>query len=122
HPHIRQVAEVNRGPDDLREFGIFARAQIVWLHGKAEQYTDRNLLEEVEKLDAKLVRLLVPLLTSSPLIVIGYRGAEPSVMDSIITKNAKAAHQYKNGIFWCIQSGETPHPSVAALRRKIGGN
>ena len=28
-PHIRHVAEVNRGPDDFREFDIFNRAQIV---------------------------------------------------------------------------------------------
>jgi hypothetical protein len=40
-PHIRHVAEVNRGPRDFNEFGIFAKAQIAWLHGKAEQYTDR---------------------------------------------------------------------------------
>ena len=54
-PHIRHVAEVNRGPDDFREFDIFNRAQIVWLHGKAEQYTDKNLTEEVQQLDPKLV-------------------------------------------------------------------
>jgi hypothetical protein len=47
-PHIRHVAEVNRGPDDFREYDIFNRAQIVWLHGKAEQYTDKNLTEEVQ--------------------------------------------------------------------------
>ena len=57
-PHIRHVAEVNRGPDDFREFDIFNRAQIVWLHGKAEQYTDKNLTEEVQQLDPKLVGCL----------------------------------------------------------------
>ena len=36
--YIPHIAEVNRGPNDLREFGIFNRAQIIWLHGKAEQY------------------------------------------------------------------------------------
>jgi hypothetical protein len=36
-PHIRHVAEVNRAPNDFNEFSLFARAQIVWLHGKAEQ-------------------------------------------------------------------------------------
>jgi hypothetical protein len=38
-PHIRHVAEVNRGPNDFNEFNLFARAQIVWLHGKTEQYS-----------------------------------------------------------------------------------
>jgi hypothetical protein len=36
-PHLRFVAEVWRNPADDREFDIFNRAQIVWLHGKAEQ-------------------------------------------------------------------------------------
>jgi hypothetical protein len=35
-----------RGPDDFNEYSPFARAQIVSLHGKAEQYTDRNLIGE----------------------------------------------------------------------------
>lgn len=122
HPHIRQVAEVNRGPDDLREFNIFSRAQIVWLHGRAEQYTDRNLITEVEKLDAKLVNLLVPLLASSPLVVVGYRGSEPSVMESLLGRNARATHKFKNGILWCVRQGESLHPNVEALRRSVGRN
>jgi len=121
-PHIRYIAEVNRGPDDLREFSIFNRAQIVWLHGKAEQYTDRNLVEEVEKLDSKLVTLLIPLLTASPLVVVGYRGSEPSVMDHLLARNSKHTHNYKNGIYWCTRSGETLHPHVEALKRRIRGN
>jgi hypothetical protein len=122
HPHIRQIGEVNRGPDDLREFNIFSRAQIVWLHGRAEQYTDRNLLTEVEKLDSRLVKLLVPLLASSPLVVIGYRGSEPSVMESLLAKNSRATHNFKSGILWCVRHGETLHPNVEALRRSAGSN
>ncbi|HEY9226041.1 MAG TPA: hypothetical protein VIP11_05305 [Gemmatimonadaceae bacterium] len=121
-PHIRHVAEVNRGPDDLREFSIYSRAQIVWLHGKAEQYTDRNLVEEVEKLDPKLVKLILPLLDASPLVVVGYRGAEPSVTDHLLAKGAKQAHNYRNGIYWCVRPGETLHPNVETLRRTIKGN
>jgi hypothetical protein len=83
-PHIRHVAEINRGPGDFREFDIFNRAQIVWLHGKAEQYTDKNLAEEVAQLDPKLLGVLLPLLQSTPLIVVGYRGAEPSIMTSLL--------------------------------------
>jgi hypothetical protein len=64
-PHIRHVAEINRGPGDFREFDIFNRAQIVWLHGKAEQYTDKNLAEEVAQLDPKLLGVLLPLLQST---------------------------------------------------------
>ncbi|VWX50857.1 hypothetical protein [Novosphingobium sp. 9U] len=121
-PHIRHVAEVNRGPGDLREFGLFNRAQIVWLHGRAEQYTDRNEQGEVEKLDPRLVKQLAPLIESSPLIVMGYRGAEPSVMEHLLGRTAKGAQRFKNGIYWCIRDGETPHPNVAALQRAVGRN
>jgi hypothetical protein len=47
-PHIRHVDEVNRSPGDLAEFSLYSRAQIVWLHGKAEQYSDRNLVSETQ--------------------------------------------------------------------------
>ncbi|WP_457492094.1 SIR2 family protein [Tardiphaga sp. P5_C7] len=119
-PHIRLVAEVNRGPDDFREFDIFQRAQIVWLHGKAEQYTDKNLTEEVASLDPKLVSALFPLLQSTPLVVIGYRGAEPSVMECLLGENGDLA--FKKGIFWCQLSGGDLHPNVKALQQRLGGN
>lgn len=94
--HIPHIAEVNRGPDDLREFAIYNRAQIVWLHGKAEQYTDRNSAGEVEQLDQQLVDLLVPVVTDSPLIVIGYRGAEPSITEHLLARSAKRTQQFKS--------------------------
>lgn len=117
-PHIRHVAEVNRGPNDFREFDIFNRAQIVWLHGKAEQYTDKNLAEEVAQLDPKLVGILAPLLQSTPLIVVGYRGAEPSIMSSLLGADDLA---FRKGIFWCHRGGDL-HPNVEALQRRLGSN
>lgn len=120
--HIRHLAEINRGPDDLREFSIFNRAQIVWLHGKSEQYTDRNSAGEVERLDSALTDLLIPVLTDSPLIVIGYRGAEPSITEHLLLNNVQRTQQFKNGIFWCHLPGEAIHPNVDALRRAAGSN
>lgn len=120
-PHIRHVAEVNRRPDDFNEFHVQGRAQIVWLHGKAEQYTDRNASNETERLDNKLVQKLLPML-DSPLVVAGYRGAEASVMEHLLSRNAKALHYFKHGVYWCSLDGETLHPNVDALRRKIGDN
>jgi hypothetical protein len=117
--HIRHVAEVNRSPDDFREFDIFNRAQIVWLHGKAEQYTDKSLAEEVANLDPKLVGALLPLLQSTPLIVVGYRGAEPSIMASLLGEAGELA--FKKGIFWCHRGGDL-HPNVEALQKRLGGN
>jgi hypothetical protein len=98
-PHIRHVDEVNRSPNDFNEFSPFARAQIVWLHGKAEQYTDRNLVSETQTLDPTLVEKLKPLLESTPLVVVGYRGAEPSIMESLLGPNTGI--KFRHGIYWC---------------------
>jgi SIR2-like protein len=119
-PHIRHVAEVNRAPNDFNEFSLYARAQIVWLHGKAEQYTDRNLISETQTLDPALVQTLKPLLDSAPLVVIGYRGAEPSIMDSLL--GAATGVKFRHGIFWCRRTGEDPHPRVEALAQRLGQN
>jgi len=118
-PHIRHVAEVNRGPDDFREFDLFNRAQIVWLHGKAEQYTDKNLTEETSELDPKLVGVLFPLLQSTPPVVVGYRGAEPSIMKSLLGYSGDLP--FRKGIYWCHRGGAL-HPHVAELQQRLGGN
>ncbi len=119
HPHIRHLAEVNRKPQDFEEYSPFARAQIVWLHGKAEQYTDRNLISETRTLDPELVQKLVPLLEATPLIVVGYRGAEPSIMQSLL---GDPGLKFRHGIYWCHRPGEAPHPNVQALEQRLGTN
>lgn len=119
-PHLHSVSEVNRASGDFREFDIFNRAQIVWLHGKAEGYTDKNLTEEVASLDPKLVSLLFPLLQSTPLVVVGYRGAEPSIMECLLGDTGDLA--FKKGIFWCQRAGDRPHPNVLKLQARLGGN
>jgi hypothetical protein len=121
-PHLVNVAEVNRHPGDLAEFSVYARAQVVWLHGRAEQYTDRNLLGETQKLDSGLVSKLLPLLDGAPLIVVGYRGAERSVMYHLLVGNARNTQRFRNGIYWCVRRGETLHSNVERLRKAIGGN
>jgi hypothetical protein len=119
-PHIRHVSEVNRGPNDFNEFGLFARAQVVWLHGIAEQYTDRNLISETQTLNAELVQQLRPLLESTPLAVVGYRGAEASIMRSLLGEDTGI--KFRHGIYWCLRQGDTPHPNVEMLSRRLGPN
>ncbi|MEI9421213.1 hypothetical protein O7A70_08545 [Mesorhizobium sp. Cs1299R1N1] len=119
-PHIRHVSEVNRAPGDFNEFSPFARAQIVWLHGKAEQYTDRNLISETQELNPVLVQKLLPLLEATPLVVVGYRGAEQSVMRSLL--GAETGLKFRQGVFWCRRMGDVPHPSVEALAQRLGTN
>ncbi|WP_299631768.1 SIR2 family protein [uncultured Roseobacter sp.] len=118
-PHIRHVAEVNRSENDFNEFSLFAKAQIVWLHGKAEQYTDRNLIEETKTLDAVLLERLRPLLDATPLVVMGYRGAEDSIMKSLLgDENQK----FRQGVYWCTRGSEALHPNVEALKKRLGRN
>ena len=119
-PHIRHVAEVNRAPSDFNEYSPFARAQVVWLHGKAEQYTDRNLISETQPLDPVLVQKLLPLLDATPLVVVGYRGAEASIMLSLL--GDETGLKFRHGIYWCHRAGETPHPNVEALAERLGPN
>ena len=77
-PPIQEVVEINRTADDLVRFNIYNRCQVVYLHGAVEYYRDKDLLEEVWRLDDQLARRVRPIITYSPLIVIGYRGSEPS--------------------------------------------
>jgi SIR2-like domain len=121
-PHIRHIHEVNREPGDYDQFNVFNKCQVVWLHGRAEQYSDKNASGEVSAVDFQLVALLRPLLDSSPIIVIGYRGSEASVMDGLFAQTRQGRLDFAHGIYWCIRHGEASHPNVEALSRRIGPN
>lgn len=121
-PHIRHIQEINRGPGDYAQFNVFNKSQVVWLHGRAEQYSDKNARGEIGRLDDALVRLLRPLLDASPMVVIGYRGAEASIMEGLFHQEAAGRLDFPNGVFWCTRHGETLHPYVEALHRRLGSN
>lgn len=78
--------------------------QVVYLHGSVENYNDKNTLAETAHLDESLVSRLLPLLRDHPLIVIGYRGAESSVMRHLLIDNAPDADYYPHGIYWCSRN------------------
>jgi hypothetical protein len=121
-PHIRHIVEVNRVSGDLEQFNIFGRNQVVYLHGAVEFYTDRNIQEETAHLDTDLVIRLRPLLNDSPLIVIGYRGAEPSVMKDLLEAGISASGQFRHGIYWCTLPGTPLHPNVIHFSELLGAN
>lgn len=121
-PHIRNIHEVNRSPGDFDQFNVFNKCQIVWLHGRADHYSDQNASGEVDAPDQKLVSLLSPLLNNSPIIVIGYRGAEPSIMEGLFAQSKQGRLDFPHGIYWCIRHGEAPHPYVETLARRVGTN
>jgi hypothetical protein len=122
HPHIKHVAEVNRSPGDQGQFDVFSKCQIVWLHGKAEQYSDKNSRGEIGSLDDSLVQAVRPLLNASPIVVIGYRGAESSIMDGLFGQTDTGRLDFRNGVYWCIRRGEDPHPKVLKLAQRLSSN
>lgn len=122
HPHIPDVVEINQTPDDLVRFQGNNRCQVVYLHGAVEFYQDKNLVDEIRRLDERLVRQIRPLLSQSPLIVIGYRGAEASVMDHLLAEGISECANYRYGIYWCLKRGDDPHSKVSSLMGRLGSN
>ncbi len=101
--------------------------QIVYLHGSVEHYTDKNITDEVQQLDEDLAKMLFPLLRDHPLVVVGYRGGEASVMKHLLIDNAERANLYRHGIYWCVlkrdwSQEESLAPLVQDLANTIGGN
>ena len=102
------------------------RPQLVYLHGQAEYYLDKNRLEEVDHLDQVLVDRLLPILRDHPLIVIGYRGAERSLMRDLLLENVDRADGFKHGIYWCVRGtalAQNALPDmVCELAHRLGPN
>jgi SIR2-like domain len=120
--HVREIVEVNRTADDLHQFSTRNRCQIVYLHGAVELYRDRNLPQETQRLDEDLVNRLWPVLTESPLVVIGYRGAEPSITRHLLREGISRCDRFRHGIFWCTRTGTELHPEVRGLQKELGPN
>lgn len=121
-PQPTEIVEINRTADDLVRFGISNRCQVVYLHGAVEFYRDKNLRDETEQLDKELVRSIRPLLNDSPLLVVGYRGSEPSIMKHLLMEGMRESNKYRHGIYWCLRAGEDPHPNVLSLQGELGAN
>ncbi len=121
-PHIRHVIEINRAKGDIDQFSLFNHWQVVYLHGAVEFYRDQNLINETQQLDATLVTKLRPLMRECPLVVVGYRGAETSVMRHLIEEGIHECDGYRHGIYWCSLPNNEAHPSVTKLAERLGQN
>ncbi|MEO8350328.1 MAG: SIR2 family protein [Chthoniobacteraceae bacterium] len=120
-PHIRDAVEINRAEGDLEAFSVHNRCQTIYLHGCVELYRDKNLINETQEIDKKLAQKVWRLLTESPLIVIGYRGAEASITDFLLRGGVEHCDGFRHGIYWCNRDSEL-HPHVSALKEKLGPN
>jgi hypothetical protein len=98
--------------------------QVIWVHGSVAHYSDQNLEHETRQLAPVLLLKLRPIIADHPLIVIGYRGAEPSIMTDLLLGSADDAHGYRQGIYWCARSEDPDqlHPLVAKLAARLGSN
>lgn len=68
-PHFIDVIQT---PSDYTKFSTSPQyPQAVYLHGSVDHYTDQNIIDEVQALDATLVGMVAPLLRDHPLIVVG---------------------------------------------------
>ena len=62
------------------------------------------------------------MLDASPIIVVGYRGSEPSVMEGLFGQNKEGRLDFPNGVYWCTRHSESLHPNVEAFARRLGTN
>lgn len=115
-----------RTPSDWVRFNASpANPQLIHIHGSVEHYSDMNLVSEVAHLAPATVERLRPLLRDHPLIVVGYRGMETSVMTDLLWDQTDYANGFKNGVFWCqLKRGiERPLPPlVQEFSDRIGSN
>lgn len=98
--------------------------QLIFLHGSVSHYTDKNLTSEVQALDPALVEMLRPMLRDRPIIVVGYRGAEASVMLDLFL-SAATPNGFLHGVYWCVLEGEQAaglSPFVLRFAEAIGTN
>lgn len=92
--------------------------QVIYLHGSVDHYTDQNIEAETQALDQSLVDLMLPVLRDYPLVVVGYRGWEPSVMQHLLIDQASRCGHFAQGIYWCQLPGEE-HQQKTPLLEKL---
>lgn len=99
--------------------------QIIHLHGDVDNYTDKNDIDEIQDLNKEFIQRILPLLSDHPLIVVGYRGYENSIMKTLFLENASFTTNYKHGIYWCIMEHDNLNDApenLKLLQATIGNN
>lgn len=113
-------------PDDLIRFSSSPMdPQLIYLHGSVEHYSDKNLDDEVASLEPQLVERLLPIIRDHPIIVVGYRGAEASIMKGLFLDQVQATNRFAHGVYWCVRETEVGLPLSTMLQKftvQIGCN
>ncbi len=106
-PHIRQVQEVNRGPAITPSLASLANAKSYGCTG-GQNSIGQKLFGRSRCNHRELTLLLRPLLAGSPVIVIGYRGAEPSVMDGLFGQSGEGRLTFLMGFIGVYGAEKRP--------------
>ena len=122
-PH--HIVEI-RTPSDWTQFSASpSHPQLVYVHGSVEHYSDMNLPREVKTLTPRVVEALRPLLRDHPLVVVGFRGMEESIMTDLLYDQCEYTNKFAQGVFWCDLKRSTSHPVsplVQQFAERIGSN
>jgi NAD-dependent SIR2 family protein deacetylase len=110
--------------DDLVQFSTTPRhPQLIYLHGSVEHYTDKNLTDEVQALNIALGDAVRPLLRDRALIVVGYSGTEPSIMNGLFLGHLGFTRHFAQGIYWCVRKTHNAlSPLTQTLAEAIASN
>lgn len=124
HNRPHRLVSISTPADYVMFHSVPQDPQLIFLHGSVKHYTDKNLTAEIQSLDPQLVDRLRPLLRDHPVIVVGYRGTEASVMNDLFLTQAGTG-ELLNGVFWCVLDSELRgpfSPFVRQLEQQIRSN
>lgn len=92
------------------------RPKIIKLHGDFLYDDIKNTVSELETLESNMKRKLTQFCQEYGLIVIGYGGADDSVMDTLevlLRSNDYLCH----GLYWCVRKGDKLSKRLRSLMR-----
>ena len=124
HNRPHRLVSISTPADYIMFSSVPQDPQLIFLHGSVKHYTDKNLTDEVQSLDGQLVDRLRPLLRDHPLIVVGYRGTEASIMNDLFLAQTNSGG-FLHGVYWCVVDGDASGPFssfVTQLANQIGSN
>lgn len=90
------------------------RPKIIKLHGDYLFDDIKSTLRETESLESNIKNKFIEFSKEYGLIVMGYAGHDRSIMD-VITHLLKSEEYFKNGIYWCVRTGDPISPELRKL-------
>lgn len=122
-PHALTII---RTLDDLIRFNSDpSNPQCLFLHGSVDHYSDKSLTDELEDLNPQIIAKLMPVVRDHPIVVVGYRGAELSIMRGLFQNLITETNGFLRGVYWCVRGEprlDALHPLVQSFARTIGSN